>query len=501
MTGTLDAIQESEERRDHNFRANEDDRERIFLENENRRDQEALQRRDELWRELEERLAALPPLGVPSPIPVPPPAADIGAEVPAEESPAAAETQSVIESIRTVAQDAATRHAQDILDTVRMEREELAHEREVAQAERERLQAEAAAAYEARFSEEQARVRALEEELAAVRVELENERQLRMSEEAERRERERMEMLERDEAMRTQLGDLTNIVSEQRDELARKREVMDERFAAKEERRQDKDTRWTELRDMVRQVVADREADRERMEEWRNEDAGKRSCEEVLEECNKRHDEHRDFLREMSDNWRNECAAYHERTVEAVRATATEQVPFNVQAYLEEFSKSLAAEVRMLLGEVGRLNEQKRTLEYEIGCLMTFKSKHGPGGEFDPSWKPTSGPCARDGTAPAAEAPPEAPPPPEEHMPARPGWRNVVQRPSRRSRRSQAAAPPPPEPPQQEVRPPVGSWSTWLPDPNFVPTPPTVEPTLLAPDHGSPGLFGPRSPRDTIVRH
>ncbi|KAH9935838.1 hypothetical protein B0H21DRAFT_825582 [Amylocystis lapponica] len=183
--------------------ARDHDRERIFLENENHHDQEALQRCDKLWRELEERLAALPPLGGPSPIPVPPPAADIGAEVPAEESPAAAETQSSIESIRTVAQDAATCHVQDILDTVRMEREELAHERKVARAERERLQAEAAAAYKAWFSEdsEQARVRALEEELAAVRAELVNEQQICMFEEAGRCERERMEMLERDEAM------------------------------------------------------------------------------------------------------------------------------------------------------------------------------------------------------------------------------------------------------------------------------------------------------------
>ncbi|KAH9939202.1 hypothetical protein B0H21DRAFT_832319 [Amylocystis lapponica] len=121
----------------------------------NRRDQEVPRCRDELWRELEEWLAALPPLDGPSPIPVPPSAADIGVEVPAEESPAAAETQSVIESIC----GPECRNAQEILDT----------------AERERLQAEAVAAYEVRFSEEQARVRALEEELAAVRAELENE--------------------------------------------------------------------------------------------------------------------------------------------------------------------------------------------------------------------------------------------------------------------------------------------------------------------------------------
>jgi hypothetical protein len=39
---------------------------------------------------------------------------------------------------------------------------------------------------------------------------------------------------------------------------------------------------------------------------------------------------------------------------------------------------------------------------------------------------------------------------------------------------------------------------TWpAADPNLAPTPPSHEPTLLVPDSTSPGLFGPRSPRDS----
>lgn len=34
-------------------------------------------------------------------------------------------------------------------------------------------------------------------------------------------------------------------------------------------------------------------------------------------------------------------------------------------------------------------------------------------------------------------------------------------------------------------------------DPHLVPTPPSVEPTLIVPERGSPGLFGPRSPRSS----
>ena len=34
-------------------------------------------------------------------------------------------------------------------------------------------------------------------------------------------------------------------------------------------------------------------------------------------------------------------------------------------------------------------------------------------------------------------------------------------------------------------------------DPQLAPTPPSVEPTLLVPNRGSPGLFGPRTPRSS----
>lgn len=80
--------------------------------------------------------------------------------------------------------------------------------------------------------------------------------------------------------------------------------------------------------------------------------------------------------------WRADCQRHHEETITAVRQTANEQVPFNVQGvrvltsdylifvftsfvtkYLDEFSKALASEVRMLLGEVGKLREERRALQ------------------------------------------------------------------------------------------------------------------------------------------
>lgn len=82
--------------------------------------------------------------------------------------------------------------------------------------------------------------------------------------------------------------------------------------------------------------------------------------------------------------WRSDTRSHHEETIAAVRHTASEQVPFNVQGvsrnfrnlppgtrlslmflifkYLDEFNRALASEVRMLLGEVGKLREERRAL-------------------------------------------------------------------------------------------------------------------------------------------
>ncbi len=60
-------------------------------------------------------------------------------------------------------------------------------------------------------------------------------------------------------------------------------------------------------------------------------------------------------------DWRADSERQHAATIEAVKATAQEMVPYNLTGYLDEFSKALAGEIRTLLGEVGRLHEQKRS--------------------------------------------------------------------------------------------------------------------------------------------
>ncbi|KIM92330.1 hypothetical protein PILCRDRAFT_119040 [Piloderma croceum F 1598] len=259
--------EEAEDRRESHFRHNEDERDRIFLDNEARRDQDANQRRDDIYQELKDRLE------------------ESIAEIRPPDTLPPTRPTSIHESMHTAAQDAASRHADDIMETVRLEREELAREREAAAADRERLRAEQDAARVRAEEECQAKISALEEELARVREELENERQQRITEEAETRERERMESLERDEAVRNQLGDITNLVQDQREECARKKELMDERWTEKQTRREHKDSKMQDLYDMVAKIVEDREVDKIKAEEARLANEGKPGESHVIHSC------------------------------------------------------------------------------------------------------------------------------------------------------------------------------------------------------------------------
>ncbi|KAI0649912.1 hypothetical protein C8Q79DRAFT_355651 [Trametes meyenii] len=504
----LDELRLGETNRDQNFRANEDDRDRIFVANEQRRDAEAQARRDAIWEQLESRLSNLPPEPA---LPVPPPGAepfkDEGATPEAEVPPPASEApQSVVpaispetESLMNSMREAAARHADDIREIVEREREELKQEREHAQVERERSHTEAVAERERMHEEYQAHIRALESELSAVRKELEDEKMAREAEEAERRETERAEMLERDEAMRAQLGDVTNLVSEQRDELARKRELADQRWEVKQTRWEQKDAEDAQTRNMLQQILegqaamlaAQEQSKADLQEEMR---ASQRAALEAIEQQRAAYEA---TIRDMAEAWRADCDQRKEETIEAVKATANEQIPYNVQGYLDEFSRSLATEVRMLLSEVGKLREDKRNLEYQIGELLQFKSKYGPGGEFDPSWKPAMT-CVPTDAAQQPESAPAPEPEPDVPQQAPSAWRSIHTRGSRRSRRTQATAPPPPPP---EPVPQTQSWATWQPNPAFQPSPPPLAMEHhLAPPQGSPGLFGPRSPRDSLHR-
>jgi len=158
--------------------------------------------------------------------------------------------------------------------------------------------------------------------------------------------------------------------------------------------------------------------------------------------------------------------------------------------YINDFSKALAGEVRILLAEVGQLRDERRALQYEIAELMSVKSKHGAGGEYSPEWRPK----------PEEEAPPP-PPEPSAPAPARPGWRVVNKRAERRERAlAKTQRPPSPGsvPPLEPPKPNVPAWAQWRPNPHIAPKPVQGTPAAPLPGPSTPpsrsGLFGPPTP-------
>ncbi|KAH8112336.1 hypothetical protein DFH11DRAFT_1728531 [Phellopilus nigrolimitatus] len=502
---------EAEERREQHFRDHEDERNRLFQENEERRERELAEAKEECARRFQD-IAAAPPIEPP----FAPPAA--------EGRPHVAESEGTIASHVTGSPSIAARpipppgqvafaepipQLQEILELLRNQQAETV-ETKVAEAERfDALRDEIADARAEAKQECEERIRMLEEELARTREELELERGQRKAEELERIERERADVIERDEAVRNQLGDITNIVQEQREDCVRKRELMDERWEEKQMRREHKQARSDTMYEMLERVLQDREQERAERELERAAAAERPSIETVLEELKRQNDQQIDLINNLTDTWRADSARQHQETIEAVKASAQEMVPYNLTGYLDEFSKALAGEIRTLLGEVGRLHEQKRTLQFEIHTLMHMYSQYGPGGQFEPDWRPTMGPLAGPpmpgfgDLPPGGPGGPGGPPPPgpdEPPPPAKPAWRTVQQRVPRRKRtgKSETLAPPPAQPVElmQERQP---SWATWQPNPSFAPTPPPPGASpLVVPPSGPTGLFGPRSPRNTM---
>ncbi|KAI6126668.1 hypothetical protein F5141DRAFT_1248011, partial [Pisolithus sp. B1] len=302
---------------------------------------------------------------------------------------------------------------------------------------------------------------------------------------------------ERDDALRNQLTEITNLVQQNHACCEENKAAGEERWTEKQHWKTERDGQIQELLGIVAKIVEEQNGAKQREEDARRANEGKPGVEQVLEDLAKQNAEQRELLNALSETWRADNQRQHAELIDTIRATAHEQVPYNVQAYLDEFSKALAIEVRMLLGEVGKLREERRAIQHEVGLLILMRAKYSPGGEFHGGdWQP---PPMGGGPPPGAppQPPPDMPSAPEEPPhPIRHGWRPVDPRPTRRIRKRQA------QPPQAEPDIPsprhTQSWATWLPNPAMAPTPPSVEPTLVVPDRQSPGLFGPRSPRGSF---
>lgn len=163
--------------------------------------------------------------------------------------------------------------------------------------------------------------------------------------------------------------------------------------------------------------------------------------------------------------------------------------------YINDFSKALASEVRILLQEVGKLRDERRALQHEIAELMAVKSKHSAGGEYSPDWHPRS----LGFPEPIPEPAPPPPPEPALDGPAKPAWRVVHKRPERMAKgkaKAPAALPAPPPPPPEPPKADLPSWAQWRPNPVYSPQArggmPGGGQVVQAPPRA--GLFGPATP-------
>ncbi|PVG03784.1 hypothetical protein CPB86DRAFT_810354 [Serendipita vermifera] len=339
--------------------------------------------------------------------------------------------------------------------------------------------------------------------------------------------------------IRAHLNEVNESMMQCKAEMARRAEMEDQKMAEKEVRRAAKDDQQSQIHQMLATMMAAQEEERRIREEERRKAAEEPNLQAVIEQLRQQNVEQQGLLVTLLNEYRDQSALHNNATVEAVRAAVAQHVPMDIKAHLNEFSKSLAEEVRLLLREVGKLREEKRNIQYEIGCMLCLKSKYGPGGEFDPEWKPTTGPLT--GGPPMPEQPgPEAPQPLQEDRPATapPAWRTIHQKKKAKKREqpqpapASTAAPPvtalPSAPsipmhmppmsmshPVSNLAPPTvvpapsvmgsimdparqaSSWYAWTPDPQYAPSSPSSAPLYEVPESRPLGFFGPRSPRES----
>jgi hypothetical protein len=229
----------------------------LFLDREAHRNEEARQRANAIWNDLEERLAALPlvPLAPVSAVPLVPAAG---------EKPAPEEERAEIEPIEPAPQEAAAApHVGDIMEMIQLARDEFVKEHERLAAQRAAFFDEVREEKDREIEEKDNRIRGLEEELQQLRAEFQAERQQHLTEEAERREQELQERMADSNEMRAQLTDLTHLVQDSRNMIEEQKTASD---ADKEARRQDEEADMIELKDMIRKIHEDMEVDRRRCE-------------------------------------------------------------------------------------------------------------------------------------------------------------------------------------------------------------------------------------------
>ncbi|WVR08584.1 hypothetical protein IAU60_005639 [Kwoniella sp. DSM 27419] len=151
--------------------------------------------------------------------------------------------------------------------------------------------------------------------------------------------------------------------------------VTDESKKAQDKRRADKTARDKKITDALEKLVAERdEAKKKQASEEK-----KPGTQAILDALKTAGDGQAGFLRKLATEIMEQNSNQHLLTQQAAKGAAREQIGFNLAGYLDDFSKALSGEVRVLLKEVGDLRESRRALYMELAELLLMKGRQSAG--------------------------------------------------------------------------------------------------------------------------
>ncbi|WVQ95510.1 hypothetical protein IAU59_002607 [Kwoniella sp. CBS 9459] len=151
--------------------------------------------------------------------------------------------------------------------------------------------------------------------------------------------------------------------------------MSDENAKAQDKRRTDKTVRDKKITEALDKLVADRE---EAKKKQAAEDK-KPGTQAILDALKTAGDGQAAFLRKLATEIMDQNSNQHQLTQQAAKGAAREQIGFNLAGYLDDFSKALSGEVRVLLKEVGDLRESRRALYMELAELLLMKGRQSAG--------------------------------------------------------------------------------------------------------------------------
>ncbi|KAJ3866631.1 hypothetical protein EV359DRAFT_36274 [Lentinula novae-zelandiae] len=98
----------------------------------------------------------------------------------------------------------------------------------------------------------------------------------------------------------------------------------------------------------------------------------------IVELIERQRQDHEGLMRLLTNELSNEIKGERLRFVEAMK----EATAINVQTHVEEFKKELKREVHGMTQEVGRLHQEKQSIENQIADLFAFYSKQAKNGSI-----------------------------------------------------------------------------------------------------------------------